>query len=147
MLAPPTVASAITALLALIGLAALSLDQKVTVQVMSLVVAATTAAYPGFPERIEILGSKGTAVLEGTVLQAAFADGTVLEVGDPAAGGGTGADPMAFPHAYHQALIADFLAAIRENRDPLASGRQALKVHRLIDGILASRGQMIPLSG
>ena len=35
---------------------------------------ATTAAYPGFPERIEIIGRNGTAVLAGTGLEIAFHD-------------------------------------------------------------------------
>ena len=103
-------------------------------------VTATTCAYPGLPERIELIGEAGVAVLDGTVLKVAFHSGEVLEAGDPAAsGGGTGADPMAFPHAYHQALISDFLNAIRDGRDPMISGEEALKVHRFIDTLLASQ--------
>src|SRR5436305_1640276 len=102
-------------------------------------VSATTCAFPGFPERIELIGDAGVAVLDGTVLKVAFHSGEVLEAGDAAAnGGGTGADPMAFPHAYHQALISDFLDAIRDGRDPVIYGEQALKVHRFIDAVLAS---------
>src|SRR5262245_20372654 len=33
------------------------------------VVHATTTAYPGFPERIELIGARGTALLEGTSLK------------------------------------------------------------------------------
>ena len=36
------------------------------------VVHATTAAYPGFPERIELIGTRGTALLEGTSLQSSI---------------------------------------------------------------------------
>ncbi|MBR1269396.1 Gfo/Idh/MocA family oxidoreductase [Bradyrhizobium sp. AUGA SZCCT0222] len=104
-------------------------------------VSATTCAFPGLPERIELIGEAGVAVLEGTVLKVAFHSGEVLEAGDAAAGGGTGADPMAFPHAYHQALISDFLDAIRDGRDPMTSGEEALKVHRFIDALLASQPQ------
>ena len=72
-------------------------------------VSATTCAYPGLPERIEMIGDAGVAVLDGTVLKVAFHSGEALEAGDAtASGGGTGADPMAFPHAYHQALISEF---------------------------------------
>ncbi|HUQ26816.1 MAG TPA: Gfo/Idh/MocA family oxidoreductase [Burkholderiales bacterium] len=99
---------------------------------------ATTAAYPGFPERIELIGTKGTALLEGPSLRIELADGKKLEV--KAEGGGTGADPMAFPHDWHRDLLADFLAAIENNRQPRISGEEALKVHRFIDRILRSAG-------
>ena len=109
-------------------------------------VSATTCAYPGFPERIELIGEAGVAVLGGTALKVAFHSGEVLEAGDGAAGGGTGADPMAFPHAYHQALITDFLDAI-SGRDPRISGEEALKVHCFIDALLASNGGLaVPAS-
>ena len=40
--------------------------------------AATTTAFPGFPETVEIVGSKGTARLEGARLIADFHDGSRL---------------------------------------------------------------------
>jgi len=76
------------------------------------VVHATTAAYPGFAERIELVGTRGTAVLEGTALQAKFVKGTSIELKTESGGGGTGADPMAFPHDWHRGVLADFLDAI-----------------------------------
>jgi predicted dehydrogenase len=99
---------------------------------------ATTAAYPGFPERIEIVGEKGSAVVLGTELKVAWADGRTTEIGADSTPGGTGADPMAFPHDYHRDLIADFLDALDKDREPEVSGAEALKVHRLIDALLAS---------
>ena len=99
---------------------------------------ATTTAYPGFPERIELIGTKGTALLEGPSLRVELADGKKFEV--KAEGGGTGADPMAFPHDWHRDLLQDFLNSIQENRPPRISGEEALKVHRFIDRILRSAG-------
>jgi predicted dehydrogenase len=99
---------------------------------------ATTTAYPGFPERIELIGRKGTALLEGTSLRAQFMDGTSEELKSDAGGGGTGADPMAFPHDWHRDLLVDFLDAIEKRRAPRSSGAETLKVHRLIDRILRS---------
>jgi predicted dehydrogenase len=101
------------------------------------VVHATTAAYPGFPERIELVGTRGTAVLEGTALQARLADGTSIELKTESGGGGTGADPMAFPHDWHRGVLADFLDAIEHDRPPRVDGAEALKVHRFIDLLLA----------
>ncbi len=96
---------------------------------------ATTTAYPGFPERIELIGTKGTALLEGPSLKVALVSGKTFEV--KAEGGGTGADPMAFPHDWHRSLLEDFFLSIRE---PRVSGEEALKVHRFIDRILRSAG-------
>jgi len=100
------------------------------------VVHATTAAYPGFPERIELIGTRGTALLLGTELKAHFVDGETVEVKTDSGGGGTGADPMAFPHDWHRDVLADFLDAIETNRAPRVSGTEALKVHRFIDMLL-----------
>ena len=104
------------------------------------VVHATTAAYPGFPERIELIGTGGTALLEGTSLKMQFSDGTSFETTTEAGGGGTGADPMAFPHDWHRGVLVDFLESIEQNREPRVSGAEALKVHRFIDRILQSGG-------
>src|SRR5258706_6549346 len=99
---------------------------------------ATTTAYPGLPERIELIGTKGMALLEGPALRIEWADGKNFHL--KAEGGGTGADPMAFPHDWHRDLLADFLEAIEKNRPPRISGEEALKVHRFIDRILRSAG-------
>ena len=84
---------------------------------------ATTAAYPGFPERIEIIGEKATASLVGSDLVVAHHDGRVTEMKTEYGAGGTGADPMAFPNDWHRAVIADFLDALDEKREPMISGR------------------------
>ena len=101
-------------------------------------VSATTCAYPGHPDAIELLGTKGSARIEDTRLSAHFHDGSEVRQDDGALGGGAGADPMAFPHHHHRAAIADFLDSLDECREPKVSGREALKVHRLIDALLRS---------
>src|SRR3954469_21955421 len=105
------------------------------------VVHATTTAYPGYPERIELIGTQGTALLEGTALRVQFADGTSMDMKTESGAGGTGADPMAFPHDWHRALLADFLDAVEQRREPRSSGRETLKVHRLIDRIIRGQDQ------
>jgi UDP-N-acetyl-2-amino-2-deoxyglucuronate dehydrogenase len=101
---------------------------------------ATTVAYPGFPERIELACTKGTAVLAAETLDIYFKDGRHLhhEGGVSKSGG---ADPMAFPNDAHRALIVDFLDAIDGNREPTVSGAESLKVQRLIEALLASAEQ------
>jgi predicted dehydrogenase len=101
---------------------------------------ATTTAYPGFPERIELIGTRGTAQLEGTSLKVQIQDQPAFSLSSESGAGGTGADPMAFPHDWHRGVLTDFLDSIEQNRDPRVSGAEALKVHRFIDRILQSAG-------
>jgi len=98
---------------------------------------ASTACYPGFSEQIRIVGTNGSATLEGEALQVSFMDGTFHASGTPGVLGG-GADPMAFSRASHRALIAQFAEAVRARRDPVPGGREALDVQLLIDGLLRS---------
>lgn len=102
------------------------------------VIEATTAAFPGFAEEIALTCLKGTALLRGTELLVRWQDGRREAIEPDRSAGGTGADPMAFPHDYHRAVIADFVAAIGEGRDPKVTGEEALKVHRLIDALIAA---------
>ena len=108
---------------------------------------ATTVAYPGFAETIVLAGEHGTARLASNHLHVALKDGTVIDEGSAEAGGGGGADPMAFSHEPHQALITDFLDAIDEKRPAVTHGREAFKVHALIDTLLraAEAGRHLPV--
>lgn len=98
---------------------------------------ATTVAYPGFPERIELACEKATAVLNAETLDIYYKDGR-HDRHEGAVSKSGGADPMAFSHDAHKALIADFLDAIDGNREPVVSGRAALRVQVLIDALLQS---------
>jgi predicted dehydrogenase len=100
------------------------------------VIEATTAAFPGFPERIELVCERGTAGLVGAGLVVHWHDGRSLELGPDPSAGGTGADPMAFSHEGHRAVLADFLNAVRTGTPPRVSGAEALRVHRLIDALV-----------
>jgi len=104
------------------------------------VIDATTVAYPGYPERIDIAGTKGSAVLEAERLTVHRPGQDPIQIDGATAGGG-GAGPMAFSHEPHRRLIEDFLEAIRCGRDPRVSGRSALAVHALIDAMLESAVQ------
>lgn len=97
---------------------------------------ATTACYPGRPERIEIIGTMGSALLEGATLRAAFLDGTTIEVISDARTG-AGASIMDFDHGPHRDVIADFLDAVEGGRDPRVTAEEALATQVLIDDILA----------
>jgi predicted dehydrogenase len=97
---------------------------------------ATTAMYPGLSERIEILGTWGSASLIGGSLHIAYLDGREERV---VAEGGTGggANIMDFPNDAHRAVLADFLDAIADGRDPIVTADEALETQRLIEAILS----------
>ncbi len=109
------------------------------------VVDATTTAYPGFPERMQFFAEKGSAVITGTELRVAYHDGTEEVIEADKAVGGTGADPMDFPHDHHREVLRDFLDALDEDRDPLVTGEIALRTHRFIDAILQSAEEGRPV--
>lgn len=106
---------------------------------------ATTAAYPGFPERLELNGALGSASLEAGVLQVVFMNGQTVSVGDRQDSGG-GADPMAFDHAAHRTVLKDFIDALRQGRAPAVSGRSALAAQQVIEAIMVSARSGTPVA-
>lgn len=101
-------------------------------------ISATTCAHPGFPDAIDIIGTMGTAQLDDAGLSVHLHDGTSSSERVADAAGGAGADPMAFSHHHHRGVIEDFLDAVEGDGQPRITGREALKVHRLIDAMLRS---------
>ena len=101
------------------------------------VVQATTAAYPGFPERIELNFTHGTATFVSGTLQLALMNGKTLTLGVCEISG-DGADPMSFDHGPHRAVLQDFIRAIQNATAPAVTGRSALGVQRVIEAITTS---------
>ena len=97
---------------------------------------ATTAQFPGDSESLVLSGTLGTARLTPGELHICYQDGREERVGETASSGG-GADPMDFPHEWHQRLIEDFLDAVAHARTPATNARDVLGVHELIDKLLA----------
>ncbi|MBV2359479.1 Gfo/Idh/MocA family oxidoreductase [Thalassococcus sp. CAU 1522] len=97
---------------------------------------ATTTAYPGLAESLTLTTTRARIRLQGDALTLHWLDGHEdAFLPDSAGGTGGGADPMAFTHAWHQSVLEDFAGAIRDNRPPLAPGREALHVHAVIDAM------------
>ena len=106
---------------------------------------ATTAAYPGFPQRLEVTGTEGTVTVEdGQLVRAELrgdpvtgdtVPGDTAPAVDPGSPPGAAADPAALDVASHAAQIADLLAALDEGREPAvtgASGRETLALIRAV---------------
>jgi UDP-N-acetyl-2-amino-2-deoxyglucuronate dehydrogenase len=103
------------------------------------VIQASTAFWPGYSERVEIHGTKGTAVITGDRL-------TTWDVqddhGDPAplsssvASGAS--DPMAISLEPFERQFRDFGEAILKNRTPSCSGEEGYRALKLVDAIYQS---------
>ncbi len=108
------------------------------------VVQASTAIRPGYPERVEIHGTRGSAVITGDQLTAWDVEG---DAGAPvAARAATGAsDPMAISLTPFERQFLDFGAAIRENRDPVVSGEEGFRALQLVQAVYQScrQGQKV----
>ncbi|HXM57489.1 MAG TPA: Gfo/Idh/MocA family oxidoreductase [Candidatus Dormibacteraeota bacterium] len=111
------------------------------------VLQASTAIYPGLPERLEVTGTGGTVVVEAGKLRVCelkdekgetSAYGAKLTSEPPAEDNGGAADPAAISHAGHRAQIADLLDAIETGRQPLISGEEARKPLELILAVYRS---------
>jgi UDP-N-acetyl-2-amino-2-deoxyglucuronate dehydrogenase len=119
----------------------------------------STAVYPGLPERLEITGTEGTAIVEaGQIKVWEFKDekGEANPYGNKvqssAAPAPTGsADPAAIPIAGHRAQIADLLDAIAGDRPPAITGEDARRPLEIILAIYESartgREVTLPLGG
>ena len=98
---------------------------------------ASTASFPGAAESITLHCEKASVVLASGQLDIHWRDGRHETMGE-AGGTGGGADPMAFTHAWHQDILIDFAQALQHGTRPVADGRAALQVHKLIDAIVRS---------
>lgn len=101
---------------------------------------ASTASYPGRAESITLHCTKASVRLESGKLDVDWHDGRKESFGEETTTG-SGADPMAFTHEWHQKIIEAFAEAVANDSTPLASGRETLAVHRLIDALLESSRQ------
>jgi len=96
---------------------------------------ASTLTWPGLATRIEVCGTNGSAVLEGDRLAFFKAEGDEEQVEAQAASSVASADPAIGGLTGHDAQIADFMAALRENRDPAVTGREGRRSLALLTEI------------
>lgn len=76
---------------------------------------ATTAAFPGFPRRVEITGTKGTLVYEDPPRPAVVGDATP-----------------------HRRVLEDFIEAVRRGRQPACDGVQGRRSVAVVEAIYRS---------
>lgn len=113
------------------------------------VIQAATAFWPGYSERLEIHGTKGTAVITGDKLTAWDVQD---DSGPPAPleqeGASGASDPMAISTAPFERQFLDFGEAIRTGRKPLVSGEDGYRALELVISAYESarRGEKITLA-
>jgi predicted dehydrogenase len=101
---------------------------------------ATTAAWPGYPRRVEISGTEGTLVVEGDSVVAAELRrpaplGLVSAAGDGAASASTATVADATPH---RRMIEDFARAIATGSAPACDGREGLRSLAVVEAVYRS---------
>jgi predicted dehydrogenase len=112
------------------------------------VIQAATAFRPGYPERIEIHGSRGTAVITGDKLTAWDVED---DSGDPAPVAAqvasAASDPMAISLEPFERQFLDFGDAIRHGRQPRVSGEEGYQALEVVDAVYRScrTGQKVVL--
>jgi len=117
------------------------------------VIQAATAFWPGYTERIEIHGTKGSAILAGDRLtswdvlddeQANSADPAPLS--EAAASGSS--DPMAISVTTFERQFTDFAEAIRTDREPLSNGEDGYRALQFVVAVYQScrEGRAIALA-
>jgi predicted dehydrogenase len=113
---------------------------------------ACTAGWPGWQRRVEILGERGSAMLEDDRLskwefrEAMPEDEAIRSAGvDPEMVSGATA-PNAITHHGHRRQIQDLIDALRSGRPVAVDGREARKAVSLIRALYASADQGRPVS-
>ncbi|CAM4195206.1 Gfo/Idh/MocA family protein [Zobellia nedashkovskayae] len=101
-------------------------------------ITAGTALYPGYPERIEVYGEKGSIIMEGGIINSwNIRDEETPKLSTESLGSGA-ADPTAIGHQNHKVVLQDMVEAIRYNKKPMVNGEEARKSVALINAIYES---------
>jgi UDP-N-acetyl-2-amino-2-deoxyglucuronate dehydrogenase len=103
------------------------------------VIQASTAFWPGYTERTEFHGTKGTAIISGDKLTQWDVEndsGPPAPVAKDVASGSS--DPMAISLEPFERQFLDFADAINNNRKPLLSGEEGYQALEIVDAVYRS---------
>jgi len=114
------------------------------------VIQASTAFWPGYTERIELHGTKGSATITGDLLTGWDVEGDdgsdapVVEAGDASGA----SDPMAIPIENLKRGFADFAEAVKSGGSPLIDGEEGYRALQIVLGVYkaARSGSVVILS-
>jgi predicted dehydrogenase len=103
------------------------------------VIQASTALWPGYPERTEFHGTKGTAIITGdklTTWDVADDSGEAAPVTKTVASGAS--DPMAISLEPFERQFRNFGDAIAKGRKPLVSGEEGYQALEVVVAVYRS---------
>ena len=103
------------------------------------VIQAATSLWPGYPERIEIHGTKGSAIVTGdqlTTWDVRDDEGESAPIAQQAKSGAS--DPMAISLTPFERQLADFGEACKTGRAPASSGVDGYRALQLVKSIYTS---------
>jgi UDP-N-acetyl-2-amino-2-deoxyglucuronate dehydrogenase len=98
-------------------------------------IVASTVAKPGFPPRFEIHGEAGSFVMENDLITRWMVEGVENPSRPPSGAihnGAGSAGAVVSDTAGHEAIIRDFIEAVRDHRPPAVSGEEARRTTELI---------------
>ncbi len=102
------------------------------------VLEASTVVKPGYPNRIEIHGEKGSIIITEEGIISWDVEGFDKPVLESAGSSSGAADPMAIGTRGHELIIRDFVEAVMQNRDPMVPPESARLSVELINAIYES---------
>jgi predicted dehydrogenase len=103
------------------------------------VIQASTAFWPGYTERTEFHGTKGTAIISGDKLTTWDVESDQGEPAPVARDVSSGAsDPMAISLEPFERQFRDFGEAIRSGRKPLIGGEEGYQALEIVDAVYRS---------
>lgn len=91
----------------------------------------TTLCKPGYPRTIEIIGEKGTIVLQEDVITEWNVEGCE-ETTNEKVSGNSSSNPAEIPYCFHKKQIEDLLCAIEEERTPFVDVHEGAKAVEVI---------------
>ncbi|MBC9795217.1 Gfo/Idh/MocA family protein [Sinomicrobium weinanense] len=99
----------------------------------------STALYPGYKERLEIYGEKGSIVYEGgKIVRWDLKNGENIAKDFTENSSSGASDPMSVDYRLHMAQIKEMVYAVCNDREPLVHGETAMKSLELISAIYKS---------
>ena len=109
------------------------------------VIEGSTTAYPGYPKRIEVSGTKGTAILEENILRAwDFIESEQMDeevrrkFGVAGAPSGGASDPMAISFLGHQRQYEEMIRCLEQGGTPRVDASEARKSVAIILAVYRS---------
>lgn len=106
-----------------------------------------TSLFPGYPERLEIYGEKGSILMEGgKITQWNVTNHPAPSTMQDGSSGSGASDPTSIGHLNHKVVIQDMVDAIRDNRSPMVNGAEARKSVALISAIYRSSKEIKPIT-